>query len=1399
MRRQIRFGRAAVVLVVVAVLGVGVYSLHAFQVRRTSSALLDQATAAEKAGDLEKSADYFARYLGLHPDDDDALAKYGLVLDKLAKTPRQKGRAYLVLSQAIARSPEKDDVRRRLATLAVEIGRTKDAREQLDYLLKHSAPNDAELESLHGRCEEAEGQFEKAAKDYEKAVADGPHQVNTYVRWAAVLRRRLADPKGADDVMDRMVANNPDSFQARLARGRYLREIGLLEAGAKDVAYARDKLAPTETDVLLASADVVQENGDTEAARRDLEDGLKLHPDEPRFLLGLAALELRSGPDGREKALARLDAARTLLAGHAEGLWNVADLYIDAGRPDKAKDVLKDLKADGVSPATDYLQARLDVDAGHYAAAAALLEERRPQLAASPEMTRQTDVLLGLCYQRLGNPDQQLAAFSRAADEARDWPPALLGRASGLLAVGKSDEALVEYNDIVQRDPRQLDARIQAVRLLILRNLRLPADKQDWKPAEILLNAAPEDQHKAVDFRLAQIDLLAARGQTDEARKQLEDARKNDPKEIRYWLALAALADRDAGPDGAKDPAKALAVLDDAQRALGDRVDLRLARAACIARMAPDEAVKRLPALEPGPDAFDAGERLRLLTGLADAYRRAGAPDAALRLCNQARTDAPDDLGVLLRLFDLSVETKDLAALPGLVDAIRDKEGTDGATWRCCEAARLILAARGGDKTDLPAARDLAAAAAKSRPTWSRPPLLEAEIDELAGDADAAADKYDKAVELGERRPEAIGQAAALQIKRGRPDKAKQLLEKLGDDKALFDEGLGRLATLASLMSRDSKERTLALANAAAAKDLTDYRSQLWLGEVCWATGDRTQAETAFRAALKLKPSAPETWKALILCLIDGGHKDAAEAEMNNAKTAVSAEDAPGVLAVGYEALGKRDKAEEQYVALMTAKPDAGRLRDAAAFYLRGGDVKKAEPLLHRIIDEGRNDAVVVAWARRSLALAWAATGDYKQSQDALDLIDKNLAIHKTPEDQRAQALVLAMRPGGRRDAIQVLETSFAQQRPTPDEEFLLARLYEANHNWDQANQHFLSIATAAEGVNPMHLAYYVLALLRHKDANAAAHYLQDLVKLDPGSFRTAAVKAKVLQKQGDAAAAGKVLTDYAESHKGDPALLGETAALLEEVGLTAVAEDYYRKYVAEVGDQHPEKKILLAAFLARHDRLDGALDVIDSVWDKVGPKVGVREEVAAIRIGHPTAMQYQRVEARVQDAVRADPKDADLLVSLADLQDAQGRHDEAVKIYQQILKDSPRNVLALNNLAWLQAFRGDAQAESLSLVDRAIAVAGPAGSLLDTKGVILLKLGKPAEAVRVLSDATEQLPTASVYFHLAEAQKAMPGGSRSEAEKAWQKAQDLDLKEADLHPLERPDYQKWLAERKNG
>ena len=278
---------------------------------------------------------------------------------------------------------------------------------------------------------------------YENSIHDGPRRVETYVRLASLLRRRgddlvvkdgkpgvkrYSDPKV---VMEDMVAAaGPQSAEARLARSRYLREVGLFADAVKDVEAAW-KLVPEDVEVLLADADVKMEKGDFKGARtRTWKRARRAHPGEVRLFFALAALGLREGNPAA--AVDQLHAALDVLGATADpnDLANVANLLIDAGKPDKARELIGKLNAGGLSVAGDFLKARLDFVDRKFGSCAALLEDRRQALAASPELARETDRLLGLCYERLGNPDQQLAAFRRAVERDQSWLPGRLGRAS---------------------------------------------------------------------------------------------------------------------------------------------------------------------------------------------------------------------------------------------------------------------------------------------------------------------------------------------------------------------------------------------------------------------------------------------------------------------------------------------------------------------------------------------------------------------------------------------------------------------------------------------------------------------------------------------------------------------------------------------------------------------------------------------------------------------------------------------------------------------------------------------------------------------------------------------------------------------------------------------------------
>ena len=91
-----------------------------------------------------------------------------------------------------------------------------------------------------------------------------------------------------------MVASNPESAPARLARFRYRRLLGRDAEAAQDLAEAR-RLAPESADVILAACQWAQSKGNDAEARDLVAQGAKLFPANEAMIKELASLELRQG------------------------------------------------------------------------------------------------------------------------------------------------------------------------------------------------------------------------------------------------------------------------------------------------------------------------------------------------------------------------------------------------------------------------------------------------------------------------------------------------------------------------------------------------------------------------------------------------------------------------------------------------------------------------------------------------------------------------------------------------------------------------------------------------------------------------------------------------------------------------------------------------------------------------------------------------------------------------------------------------------------------------------------------------------------------------------------------------------------------------------------------------
>jgi tetratricopeptide (TPR) repeat protein len=1369
-RRRLNVRFLIGLLAVVVVLGLGVHFLHAYQVRQ-------HIDAVKERGD-------YTRALTYNPDDTESrLARADALESKDRRTAAEQRQLFADYEYVLLREKDRHDVRRRQVQAALNIGRVKDAITHLDYLLQEAFPNDGELEQLLASCYERQRDYEQAVRWYQKAIEHAPNAVPAYVGLARVLQTHQYQPEQADQVMEDLVDKNPDNAEARLARANHLRmRGGPIEEVAKEVGQAQ-KTAPDEAATILAAAKLALSQGHLDEAREHLRRGLELHPENPEMYRTLANLETQA--KRLDEALAALEQGLEKVPepGRTSLLHYKGSLLVQQGKLADAEAVIAELRKKKVARAfIDELNARILMHQGQWLEATRLLEKLRPLVAANPEFSGQVEQLLGYCFEKRGETEPALAHYREALTLNPESTAATLGLASVLATRRQWAESLAEYQKILPKDPA-LAPRV--AHLMVLINLNLPPEKRNWAEVNQVLDQAAQMLPDATEVPILRAEVLVAQGQAEEAQSLLEAARDAQPTKVELWRALASVWETRGQPE------KGLETLDQAVARLGDRLDLRLARAAYWSKPGREGAAEALAKLEEDSGKFTVEEETQLLRGLAGAQFRVGNFDEARRLWTQVAAKQPKDLGARLVLFDLASQAGDEEALDNLVHEIRAIEGEAGADWRYAKATRLIAAARKGDKHGLAEANTLLGEVAALRPTWAAVRAMQAEVQDLEGNQPAAIDKYRQAIALGERSPGVFRRIVQLLSASGQYAEAAQLLAKLQEQGPLAGDLL-RLQAVVNIQNQDMAN-AIAVARQPIDAGSKDPREHAWLAQVLAAAGQNDEATQRFAEATQLEGAdkLAEVWVWYVQFLARTAQAAKAQEVIQEAEKKLAKEIASSVLADCFEALNQLDKAEAIHRAALEAKPnDLALLRSVANFYMRHLLLAKAEPLLTKILEPGMQAPQGdVLWARRGLAMRMALAGDYQQFLRARQLIEQNIKEGGgAAEDLRAKASILAVRASTQPEAVRILEEQQRTQPPTPDQQLLLADLYEKTRQWPKARDIYRSV-----GMQSNQSAVVALCagkLLRHDELGGAAAWLDRLQKLEPESPHTLEIHALVLAKaQGRPEEAGQLLTAYAQK---PDANLDWAAALLEEAGQLQAAEELHRKLLA--GSGRREKIAPFVAFLSRHDRTQEALDLCDEVW-----KSGTAEQAAALMMGvlhaakPATAQECKQAERRLLDALAKEPSSLALLIHLAALRQLQQDYPEAETIYRRILSPSSRSPVVLNNLAWLVALRGGKTDEALALINEALNLAGPASALLDTRAVVQLARGKAAAAIDDCRVAIQETPSAIRYFHLARAQ--LMAKDRRAAAASFKEAQALNLTRESVHPLEQAAYDRLIQD----
>lgn len=1444
--------RLAVVAVVLVLAIVSVFLIQRSQMARLGGANLAEAEQAVDRGDLETAEQLYLQHVQVFPDDLDAKLKYADVLLKSSKTLARVGQAQAIYSQILDREPGRLEVRRLLAEMQATGGEgsARQGRDNLEILLS-ARPDDGALEYLMGRCRETLGEAEAAAALYKSALEHGTPEADkyeAYQRMARLLRGSLKKPEEADRAIEEMVQSDPKNYRGYLERGRYRRAFDSSPEGMKKIVADYEealKLAPKEASIYLELARVATESKppDLEQAARILKAGREADPKNAAIYQMLANVEqYRTGkPEAAEKIL---EQGIAMLPDSLEMRIGLADKLVQRGATAALKAQIVELKRIGLAQQfVDYYEACYSVNMKEWTVARKILVEKLQPLDLSNQLGLRASVndLLSRCYAHLGDPERQRAAL---LSSIRDNPNNVQTRVKWIADIasqGEIDRAIDEYRKLVNQVPQ---VRLLLVDQLMIRNRRTPASRRDWKEIENLIDLAAKDAPQSPQPTLAKARVLQAQGKTSEAKSVLEAAVGRGSKEPGVALLWAALAEMQT------DFPAALKVLDEAQAKLGDQFELRLARIKLLAVRGGPDASAALMAVAEDLNSLPAQQRVDVLEAVAAELSRRNDPANAARVMQQAVSSAPNELQPRLLLLGLGIQADDKAVIEQALAEIRRIEGPESNNARYGEIEYKIWQAKiSKDPTEQARlrteARTMLAELSSRRPDWSVIPLATAKLDEqelkLATDeADKKqrqsrlADLYRQAVDMGQRNLAVVRRGTEMLMASGRTSEVNQLWNKvpsLSGDGEL--SGLER-TVLDNVLRGKDYQNALEIVRQRVDSRPDDFAERILLVQLLLAEKRPEEAEAELNKAVALDRSDPNRWIALVQFLVSSKQIDKAEKAVRDLEKAVPAErvaltmaQCADLIGQGYQAAMREsqkaawfDEAKGWYEKAQSAKPGEFALRRTTIeFLLRTNQLPEVESQLTDVLKRpGDFNAADLDWARRTLALSYVMRSelqrDYPQALKALAVFNPSGRSDskpiEAPDDLRVLARVYEAQkiPAYRKKAVEILEKLNNERLATAEDQFLLARIYDSSGEWDKARSEYRRLLDESgtpdtpQKLNRrvaliMQYATQLIGHIKSSEDRQAAEEAQGLIDqlkaIQPDAFNVLSLQAHLDKAQGRTDEAVAKLKTVAERPGLSPVLALAAARLAEDLEQDDLAERLFK--LNATASSRLQDRLAYVAFLGRRGRIKEALDVCEPLWTST-PNPGVLvSTVLDVLFSAKTeldAAQVDRVSRWVERSIQQNPKSSLFLIAMGNIRERQNRYADAEALYRQAIALGGRDVVPLNNLAWLMALKGEKSTVPLDLINRAIAMQGPIPEFLDTRAIIYLSNGESKLAIEDLEDAVAIAPSAVKYFHLAQAY--LEASNKPAAKENLEKARTQGLAKGKLHPLELGAYQQVVS-----
>jgi len=300
----------------------------------------------------------------------------------------------------------------------------------------------------------------------------------------------------------------------------------------------------------------------------------------------------------------------------------------------------------------------------------------------------------------------------------------------------------------------------------------------------------------------------------------------------------------------------------------------------------------------------------------------------------------------------------------------------------------------------------------------------------------------------------------------------------------------------------------------------------------------------------------------------------------------------------------------------------------------------------------------------------------------------------------------------------------------TSEQREAVASLFAEVQDWDR-------VESVIDGVNPVERTPEMLALMEQSRVRVQFERVQEMIA------------------QGRSAEATSLLDSLYDQPDLGPAMAGQLALSLSEMGRRDLALRWVQRDLARQGDRLPSQYGNHVLVFARLDRVREAEALLGELRTATGQQISEREALMAVRHGFAIILADDlRQEGQLASAydqlaqpLREAPDDEALLLAMARVYSGGERHAQAQQIYNYVLERNRDSVPALEGAVQAALATGD-NSQASALVQRY----GLANSVnpehLMLAASVARQRGDESEALRLLNLARGTIPNTSVGLH---------------------------------------------------